>query len=124
LNIPIEAQAWARSQGLPLLDDANISSDSTSGLTLTSPTDNTTYRITPDLDLSAQQLEFSTLTNSDLAQVTFFVDGIALTTISAPPTSCQTWWTLSLGEHHFWVEGVTTSGEMVKSNVVTINIVN
>jgi len=89
-------------------------------LTLTSPTDNTTYRITPDLDLSAQQLEFSTLTDSSLTQVTFFVDGVALTTLSAPPY--QTWWTLSLGEYHFWVEGVTTSGEMVKSNVVTVTV--
>ena len=121
LDIPIEAQNWARSQGLPLLDAET--SDATSGLTLTSPTDNTTYRITPDLDLSAQQLAFSTLTAPDLAQVTFFVDGSALTTLSAPPTSCQTWWTLSLGTHQFWVEGVTVNGETVKSNVVTVTVV-
>jgi len=117
LDIPIEAQGWARSQGLPLLDDVN----DTSGLTLTSPTDNTTYRITPDLDLSAQQLTLSTLTVPNLAQVTFFVDGIALTTLSAPPY--QTWWTLSLGTHQFWAEGITMSGEVVKSNVVTITVV-
>jgi penicillin-binding protein 1C len=117
LDIPIEAQDWARSQGLPLLDNANT----ISGLTLTSPTDNTTYRITPDLDLSAQQLALSALTESDLAQVTFFADGSALTTLSAPPY--ETWWTLSLGEHRFWAEGVTTSGEAVKSNVVTITVV-
>ena len=123
LNLPIEAQDWARSQGLPLLDEANGSSDSTSELTLTSPTDNTTYRITPDLDLSAQQLSLSALTNSDLAQVTFFVDGSALTTLSAPPTSCQTWWTLSLGTHQFWAEGVTSNGETAKSNVVTVTVV-
>jgi hypothetical protein len=124
LNLPAEVQEWARSQGLPLLDEtANGSSDSTSGITLTSPTDNTTYRITPDLDLSAQQLALSTLTNSSFTQVTFFVDGSALTTLSAPPTSCQTWWTLSLGTHQFWAEGVTTNGETVKSNVVTVTVV-
>ncbi|MCJ7435130.1 MAG: Ig-like domain-containing protein, partial [Anaerolineales bacterium] len=117
LDIPIEAQDWARSQGLPLLDDAN----KTSGLTLTSPTDNTTYRITLDLDLSAQQLALSALTVSDLAQVTFYVDGSALTTLSAPPY--QTWWTLSLGEHRFWAEGITMNGKAVKSNVVTITVV-
>jgi len=121
LKLPAKAQDWARSQGLPLLDEANGSSDSTSGLTLTSPTDNTTYRITPDLDLSAQQLALSTLTRTDLKQITFFVDGSALTTLSAPPY--QTWWTLSLGVHHFWAEGVTTSGETVKSNVVTVTVV-
>jgi len=123
LNIPIEAQAWARSHGLLVVDDANLIPRTTSGLTLTSPTDNTTYRITPDLDLSAQQLAFSMLRIPDLVQVTFFVDDVALTTLSAPPTSCQTWWTLSLGVHHFWVEGVTTSGEIVKSNEVTVRVV-
>jgi penicillin-binding protein 1C len=119
LDIPIEAQDWARSQGLPLF--AQRDANTTSGLTLTSPTDNTTYRITPDLDLSAQQLAISALTESNLAQVTFFVDDSALTTLSAPPY--QTWWTLSLGEHRFWAEGITTNGEAVKSNVVTVTVV-
>jgi hypothetical protein len=121
LNIPVEAQDWAKSQGLPLSDDANASSAPTSGLTLTSPTDNTTYRITPDLDLNAQQLALSTLTGSDFTQVTFFVDGSALTTLSAPPY--QTWWTLSLGTHQFWSEGVGINGETVKSNTVTVTVV-
>ncbi len=121
LDIPIEAQAWARSQGLPLLDNVNAMPSAISELTLTSPTDNTTYRITPDLDLSAQQLQISTLTVPDLMQVTFFVDGSALTTLSAPPY--QTWWMLSVGEHRFWAEGVMTSGELVKSNVVTVMVV-
>ncbi|MBI5825126.1 MAG: penicillin-binding protein 1C [Chloroflexi bacterium] len=116
LDIPIESHEWARSQGLLLLDDENAND----GLILTSPTDNTTYRITPDLDLLAQQLALSTLTDSTLAQVTFFVDGIPLATLSAPPY--QTWWMLSIGEHRFWAEGVTTSGEIVKSNVVTITV--
>jgi penicillin-binding protein 1C len=121
LNLPVEAHAWARSRGLPLLEAANATPDATSGLTLTSPTDNTTYRITPDLDLSAQQLALSTLAGTDLAQVTFFVDGSALTTLSAPPY--QTWWTLSLGTHQFWAEGMTVGGETVKSNVVTVTVV-
>ena len=121
LNIPIEARKWARSQGLPLLDDANETPRTTDTLTLTSPIDNTTYRITPTLDLSAQQISFATLTVPNLTQVTFFVDGIALTTLSSPPY--QTWWTLSLGDHSFWAEGITGSGETVKSSVVTITVV-
>ena len=121
MNIPIEAQDWARSQGLPLLDDANGMSPSTNSLTLTSPVDNTTYRLTPDLDLSAQQILFATLTVPGLTQVTFFVDGIALTSLSTPPY--QTWWMLSLGEHRFWAEGVKANGELMKSNVVKIVVV-
>ncbi len=121
LNIPVEAQAWARLQGLPLIDNANATPGTINELTLTSPTDNTTYRITPNLDLSAQQLEISTLTIPNLAQVTFFVDGSALATLTAPPY--QAWWTLTLGEHQFWVEGVTISGATVKSNAVTVIVV-
>ncbi len=121
LDIPIEAQDWARSQGWLLSDDANGKPAPATDLTLTSPIDNTTYRITPDLDLSAQQLRVSMLTVSGLSQVTFFVDGVALTTLSASPY--EAWWMLSVGEHRFWAEGVTTGGETVKSNVVTITVV-
>jgi len=117
LDIPLEARDWAKSQGLPVLDDSN----NTVALTLTSPADNTTYKITPELDLSAQRLALSTLTGIGFAQVTFFVDGSALGTLFAPPY--QTWWILSLGEHQFWAEGVTASGEIVKSNVATIKVV-
>jgi len=121
LNIPIEAQDWARSQGLPLLDDANGTTPSTNSLALISPVDKTTYRLTPDLDLSTQQISFAILTDPSFAQVTFFVDGVALTTLSAPPY--QTWWMLSLGEHRFWAEGLNANGETIKSNVVTISVV-
>jgi penicillin-binding protein 1C len=121
LDIPAEARNWAHSQGLPLVDDANATPRETSRLILTSPIDNTIYRITPDLDLSTQQLSLSTLTAPDLKQVTFFVDGFALTILSAPPY--KTWWTLSPGSHRFWAEGVTTSGEKVKSKVVIVAVV-
>ena len=121
LDIPFEARDWARSQGLPLLDDANEASSTTSGLTLTSPADNTTYRITPALDLSAQQLAVSALTVPGLSQVTFFVDNVPLATLFVPPY--QTWWTLTLGAHHIWAEGITTGGDVIKSNVVTIFVI-
>jgi len=117
LNLPLAARDWARSNGLPLLVDVGDSG----GLTLTSPTDKATYKITPDLSLTAQQLALSTRTASDFAQVTFFADGSPLEITSSPPH--QTWWTLSVGTHQFWAEGVTTSGETVKSNVVTVTVV-
>lgn len=120
LNLPLEAQAWAKSQGLPLLVDVGDSG----GLILTSPTDNATYKITPDLDLTAQQLALSVQTASDFDQVTFFVDGLPLETREASSVSpYQTWWTLSVGIHQFWVEGIKSNGEIVKSNVVTVTVV-
>ncbi len=132
LNLPVEAQPWARAQGLPLLVDyqqntdsqnaitQNASGQNANGLMLISPTPNTTYRITPDLNLSAQQLSVEAVANQSFSKVTIYADGNPLQTFANPPY--QTWWILSAGQHQFWVEGVTTSGETVKSDVTIITV--
>jgi len=57
-----------------------------------------------------------------ISQVTIWVDGNLLTTLSSPPY--QAWWTLSAGEHRFWAEGVNANGETMKSEIVTITVLN
>lgn len=123
LNLPIEAQPWARTQGLPLLVDyqQNAISQSANELMLISPTPNTTYRITPNLDFSAQQLSVEAVAGQSFSKVTIYVDGKVLAEFSNPPY--ETWWTLSAGEHQFLVEAVTNDGEAIKSDVVTINVI-
>lgn len=123
LDLPIEVQPWARAQGLPLLVDfkQNEVSQTATGLMLISPTPNATYRITPDLDLSSQQLPVEALAGQGFTQVTIYVDGNPLQTFSAPPY--ETWWELSAGEHQFWAEGVNANGEVVKSEVVRITVI-
>ena len=124
LNLPVEAQPWARTQGLPLLVDFKQNNDSanpTNNLALISPTPNTTYRITPKLDLSAQQLSVEAVASQTFSEVTIYADGHPLQTFSAAPY--QSWWTLSAGEHQFWAEGTTTSGETVTSDIVTITVI-
>ena len=122
LNLPVEAQPWARAQGLPLLVDfeQNNVSNQANSLALISPTPNTTYRITPKLDLSAQQLSVEAVASQSFSKVTIYVDGNPLQTLSAAPY--QAWWTLSAGEHRFWAEGATASGETIKSDVVTVTV--
>jgi penicillin-binding protein 1C len=125
-NLPVEVQDWAHAQGLPLLTDysqitENIS-PSENPLVLLSPHPNTIYRIDPNLDLSAQQIQIEAEAASGISQVTIWVDGNLLTTLTSAPY--QAWWTLSAGEHHFWVEGLTVNGEKVKSDVVSIMVVN
>ena len=131
LNLPMEAQAWAHKQGLPLLSDYSLDSASSlansreqttnSTLVLLSPHPNTTYRIDPNIDLSSQQLQIQVAAGQGISQIEIWVDGKMLTTLSSPPY--QAWWTLSAGEHQFWVEGVNANGERVKSDVVTITVV-
>ncbi|MGB8984098.1 MAG: penicillin-binding protein 1C [Anaerolineales bacterium] len=121
LDLPVEVQAWARGQGLPLLADfGNHASQQPDGLILLSPPPNTTYRIDPKFDLASQQLQIEVAAGGSLSQVTIWLDGNLLTTLSSPPY--QAWWTLSAGEHQFWAEGVNAGGETVKSDVVTITV--
>ena len=126
LNLPAEAQAWARGQGLPLLADLSEAAENISGeenqLVLLSPRPNTIYRMDPNFDPSAQQIQIEVAAGQGISQVTIWVDGNLLTTLSSPPY--QAWWTLSAGEHRFWTEGVGVNGEVVKSEVVAIAVVN
>ena len=128
LNLPVEAQSWAHTQGLPLLSDysqATLDSGSSlpnnSSLILLSPHADTTYRIDPHLDMSSQQLQIEAAVGQGISQATIWVDGNLLTTFSSPPY--QAWWTLSAGEHRFWVQGVNTNGEIMKSEIVAITVV-
>jgi len=123
LDLPVEAQPWARSQGLPLLADYSQEASSTQAgeLVLVSPRPNTTYRITPNLNSSAQQLLLEALAGQGVLQITFWVDGKLLASVSESPF--QAWWPLSAGEHQIWAQGVNANGETIKSDVVTITVV-
>ena len=125
LNLPVEAQTWARTQGLPLLADyaqaAENISQPENQLVLLSPHTGTTYRIDPNLDLSSQQVQIEAAVGQGISQVTIWVDGNQFATLPSPPY--QTWWTLSAGEHRFWAEGVNANGEKVKSDEITIVVV-
>ena len=124
LDLPVEAQPWARSQGYPLLADlkqaADVASVQANSLQLIAPTPNTTYRIAADFNQAAQQLPVEAAAGQGVAQVKIYVDGAALAAFTGPPY--QTWWTLSAGQHRFWAEGVNANGEAVRSEVVTITV--
>ena len=126
LNLPVEAQAWAHGLGYPLLSDYSQTIKNISGqqgqLVLLSPSPSTTYRIDPNFDPSAQQLQIEVAAGQGISQVTIWIDGTLLTTMSSAPY--QTWWSLSTGEHRFWAQGINANGEIVKSDVVTITVIN
>ena len=126
LNLPVEAQAWARQQGLPLLADftraENTVSQGPDQLVLLSPSPNTTYRIDPNFDPAAQQLQIEVAVGQGISQITVWMDGNQLTSLSSPPY--QAWWTLSEGEHQFWVQGVDANGRAIKSDVVVTTVIS
>jgi membrane carboxypeptidase/penicillin-binding protein PbpC len=126
LDLPVEVQAWARGQGLPLLADyvqaSSVGSGQVDQLVLLSPPANTTYRIDPNFDPSAQQLEIEAAVGRGISQVTIWIDGNLLTTLSSAPY--RAWWSLAAGEHRFWAQGVNAQGEIVKSDVSTIMVLD
>ena len=126
LNLPIEAQTWAHDQGLSLLSDysqaESTSSQQFDQLVLLSPPPNTTYRIDPNFDPAAQQVPIEVASGKGLSQITIWLDGNLLATLSSPPY--QAWWSLSTGEHRFWAQGLNANGETVKSETVTITVLN
>lgn len=124
LDLPLAAHPWARAQHLPLLADIPLSSASPLSKTLIaliSPRPNSTYRIDPAFDLSAQKLLIEAVVGAGITQVTLWADGVPLATLTEPPY--QAWWQLAAGEHRFWATGVTVNGETVISEKIVI-IVN
>ena len=123
LDLPVEAQAWAHGQGLPLLADYSQAVSPVSGqadqLVLLSPPPNTIYRIDPNFELSSQQVPIEVAAKG-ISKVTIWLDGTVLATFSSAPY--QTWWTLSAGEHKFWAQGINANGETIKSDVVMITV--
>ena len=124
LDLPVEAQEWARAKGLPLLTDYLQASENVSQpenqLVLLSPHPNTIYRLDPNFDSTSQQLQIEAAAGLGISQVTIWMDGNLLTTLASPPY--QAWWTLSSGEHRFWAEGINADGDALTSGIVTVTV--
>jgi membrane carboxypeptidase/penicillin-binding protein PbpC len=122
LDLPITAQPWARSQGLPLLADVARASEVTTQpqIALISPRPNTSYRLDPAFDPSAQQILVEAVADAGISQITLWVDGVQLAVLAESPY--QAFWQLSVGEHRFWATGHIANGESVTSEIVLITV--
>ena len=121
LDLPAGAQRWAYSQGLSLLSDYSHQSGTKPALLqLVSPQPGGIYRISDQLELSTQQLPFEALAGQGVSSVSLWVDGRQVGGFDGPPYVI--WWPLSEGSHRFWAQGLTSSGDAVKSEVVEITV--
>ena len=122
LDLPISAQPWARSQGLPLLVDIPQAAEGATKpqIMLISPRTQTNYRVDPTFNAEAQKILIEAVAGTGITQVTIWVDGVALVTLTGSPY--QAWWQLTLGEHRFWATGLTMDAETVMSEVVVVTV--
>lgn len=118
LDLPPEAQPWARSQGLLLMSDfaGSQSTYEKVSLSLISPGTQTNYLIASDLPLESQQLPIEAVSQGDVQDVSLWVDGQLLGTFHEPPY--KTWWTLQGGKHQAWAQGTTPEGVSISSEVI------
>jgi len=134
LNLPLEADAWARERGLPLPPPAAEIPAVTEGqqlarvsagvqpLVMAEPDAGAVYQLDPGLPHEAQRIRVSARAAADavLSEVTLVVDGRPLVRFSAPPYEAL--WPLEPGEHVFAAEGLTPAGERVVSDEIWVEV--
>jgi len=119
LDLPAQAQRWARSQGLPLLSDYNQAETSPgAALVMSSPQPGATYSLSQRLDPTAQQIPIEALASAGLTDISLWVDNHQTRRFDTPPYT--TWWLLTEGTHRFWAEAVDANGQSIRSEVVEI----
>jgi membrane peptidoglycan carboxypeptidase len=133
LDLPVQAQRWAHSQGLRLLSDftntAGLPTEKAPGyinnaethpatLLLISPLPGASYHISDRLERSTQQIPVEALIGPGVTNVTLWEDGQQTVSFRSPPY--VTWWLLAQGSHRFWVQGLTADGKIIRSDTVEI----
>ncbi|MEE8568470.1 MAG: transglycosylase domain-containing protein [Anaerolineales bacterium] len=122
LDLPPEAQTWARAEGLILMSDllatsgVGTSPNSSAPLRLVSPTYGSVYRVSASVDPDAQRIRVEAVGEAGLGQVTLWMDGNLLGSFDQGPF--RIWWPLAVGRHEAWAEGLILDGEWVISERV------
>ena len=120
LDLPVQAQRWAHSQGLRLFSDFSGDASQSTGLNLISPQPGAAYSISSQLDPTAQQLPVQALAGPGLTDISIWVDGQQTVRFNSAPYVA--WWPLAPGMHRFWAQGFNASGQVVRSETVEITV--
>jgi penicillin-binding protein 1C len=126
LNLPPQLQPWARAEGLTLLNDLMVASgegtdrNSSPPLLLISPSSGGIYKQAPGLDPETQKLLLEAIGEANMEHVTIWVDGNMVGSFDQEPY--QAWWSLVVGQHQAWAEGVLQDGTNVTSERVTFTV--
>ncbi|MCS7283302.1 MAG: penicillin-binding protein 1C [Anaerolineae bacterium] len=129
---PAEAWEWARQNNWPLPPEPLLraadahprSAPRTAGppLVITHPDNGTVYRLSPVVPMAYQAIRVAVRPADGvrIAEVTLYVDGEPLATLTTPPYEAL--WTLQVGEHTFLAEGRDPEGRILQSAPVSIRV--
>ena len=125
LNLPAEAEEWARSNGLLLYSNLMLPNPGGQGaremsLVITSPASGSVYHLAADIPASSQQIELSIAGSVAYSHVEFMIDGQVVKVLHQAPY--QIWWQLEFGYHEMQVVAVTDSGERLESETIHFKV--
>ncbi len=124
---PVEVREWAQEHGWPLgptsaAPGTGAATTSQQELVITSPDPGTVYHLSPAVPAAYQSIRVSARPagGATVAEITLYIDGEPLATLSAPPF--ETFWPLALGEHTFLALGADAEGRSLRSGPVSISV--
>ena len=129
LDLPVQAQPWARSQGLTLFSDLSAPllqaetaspTDRQASLQIISPAANAIFILSPGLGSQAQRIRLEAIARPGLRQVRLVLDGQALASFESGPYLA--WWTLAAGQHRLWAQALDENGALLLSAVVVFEV--
>jgi membrane carboxypeptidase/penicillin-binding protein PbpC len=126
INLPPEALPWARSQGLTLAEEYACKpglegfATGVERLRVIAPDDRSVFQRSPEQPAESQRIRIEAVNGEPLREVTLWLDGELLAAFEESPYIA--WWTLALGEHQVWAQGVTEDGERVVSETVYFEV--
>ena len=93
-------------------------------LVLTEPASNTGYQIHPSLPVANQRIEVAgyVTDGQPWAELRLVKDGESLAE-ATDGTRLRTWWTLTAGQHVFWLEGRRQPGDELTTSVRALVVV-
>jgi membrane carboxypeptidase/penicillin-binding protein PbpC len=131
LDLPPEAQPWARAEGLTLLSDLQVrsgldpmlgdsSGTSQAALQIVSPPANSLYRLSATYNQEAQRIQIAAVSAPGLREVSLWLDGRQLTGFDQPPY--EIWTPLEVGEHQVWAQALGHNGAIVESSRINFQV--
>jgi penicillin-binding protein 1C len=131
LDLPPQAQAWARQNGVLLLSDLLAAEPgsvtgseqpppSSSSLVILNPPDRSLFRLDSSLPAESQRLPIEISGPPALQSVSLWVDNILVSSLTAAPY--RFWWTLEPGAHTLRAEALLQSGETIASPTLSFTV--
>jgi penicillin-binding protein 1C len=126
LDLPLQAQAWARTQGYVLWSDlmsandvlmSEVGDSSIDSLQIVAPASGSIYLVAPGFSADAQRILIEAVAQPGVQEVTLWLDDQALATFTQAPF--RLWWALTVGEHRLWATARLADGSIASSVPVT-----